>query len=292
MQGMDPEIQAFFEKMFAGNSGPAPAGPPGMEGLEGGWSHIPRDPMAFITELLTPQNVQRTTQFAGGSHYGPDRNKSIPAQNFAQAEALLNMMMKKDAHERSSEMGGLADDTMRRRVEAERTNLSPGSITMGGETMDVQGKIGGSAPMGDAERSLLEAGGYPDTRQRSGYGYGGEVDPSKQKTADVKEFEAAAEYLGQLIELQNRAETPEQRAQYDAEISNLRGFLSSRFGEGGGPGGGAPAAAPYEDPGVLGTAGNYYGEKASQFSDWIFDPNTWRKEPPPARTIPGNKPRG
>lgn len=207
---------------------------PDYGSLEGGWDHIPMDPMAFITELLTPRNVQRGTIFAGGSHYGPDRNASIPAENFAQAKALLELMGQKDAQERGSEMGGLADDVMRRRVEAERTNLSPGSITMGGVETPVEGKIGVQTPMSDAERSLLEAGGYPDTRMKTGYG-SGVVDPSKQTTADAKQFEQAREYLGQLMQERNLAQTEEEAAQLAAEIDQVKAFLNRSFGGGPAP---------------------------------------------------------
>jgi len=250
MQGMDPEIQAFFEKMFAGNSGPAPAGPPGMEGLEGGWSHIPRDPMAFITELLTPQNVQRTTQFAGGSHYGPDRNKSIPAQNFAQAEALLKMMSDKDAYTRDSEMGGMADDIMRRTLEFERSAAPQGSeekpsFVMGDKTGFIPGKLGEVYTPSDSERSLLQAGGYPDTRLRP-TGYGSTPDPSKG-------FKEAREYLGQLMEMQRSAQTEEEAAAYNQEIASVRQYLSSQFG--GGSGGAGDPNEKKNEPGPLGEMG-------------------------------------
>jgi len=160
--------------------------------LEGGWGHVASDPLAFIQELLTPRNVQGSTSFAGGSHYGPGREMSIPQENFAQVAELLKMLSARDQYQRGSEITGQADDLMRRRLEAERTNLSPGSITMGGVTEVVPGKMGVQTDLTPTEVAMTEAGGYADTRYPpKGYGSasaGGKTGPDYGDITDRAEF--------------------------------------------------------------------------------------------------------
>lgn len=159
--------------------------------LEGGWGHVASDPLAFIQELLTPRNVQGRTDFAGGSHFGPGREMSIPQQNFAQAANLLKILSERDQYQRGSEISGQADDLMRRRLEAERTNLSPGSITMGGVTEVVPGKMGVQTDLTPTEVAMTEAGGYADTRYPP-KGYGSSSSGSSTGGENFKNLEAKA----------------------------------------------------------------------------------------------------
>ena len=269
-----------------------------MEGLEGGWSHIPRDPMAFITELLTPQNVQRTTQFAGGSHYGPDRNKSIPAQNFAQAEALLKMMTDKDAYTRGSEMGGLADSMTRTRAENERMGMPQGTeenpaFVMGDQTANIGGKPRRDIPVGPAEALLTGA-------RETGTGTGGGstvVDPSKMfgevtdrlkyLTESARSDEARLDMMDPGPEYdQLRARIDATWAQVDALNAQMRGGgeTSSPIGQGDQSAG----QGSFESPGWLGTAKNWWGDFLGDVGDTTVDAfiNSTRPAPGPEMRDP------
>jgi len=297
---LPPELLAYYSNLprstgdypagFDPTAGVAPAaaaGPPGMEGLEGGWGHVASDPLAFIQELLTPRNVQGRTDFAGGSHFGPGREMSIPQENFAQAANLLKILSERDKYQSDKGRGDTADDLMRRRLEAERggPGYSPGSMSMGGETQAVgdtigedgnmiPGKISVQAPQSASEIGALIAGGYPDPRYPSGSrgGYG-VVDPSKQTTADAKTFKEAREYLGQLIEMQRSAETEEEAAALGQEIASVRQHLSSQFGSGGEGSGTGETAETGNEQGWFGRQGDRItqGYQLDKLGSWGMD---------------------
>lgn len=287
---LPPELLAYYSNLpkssgdypagFDPTAGIAPAaapGPPGMEGLEGGWSHIPTDPLAFIQELLTPRRVQGRTELSGGSYFGPSREMSIPQQNFAQAELLLKMLSERDAYTRGSEMGGLADSMTRTRAENETMRMPQGTeenpaFVMGDQTANIAGKPRRDIPVGPGEAMLTGA-------QETGTGRGSPVvDPSKmfgEVTDRLKYLEESARADETRLDMMDPGPEYDQlKARIDSTWAQVDALNAQMRGGGGPPVGQGDQSAgqgSFESPGMFGTAWDFWGEKLGDAGEATID---------------------
>jgi len=226
---------------------------PDYGSLEGGWGHIEMGPQQFIDYLLTPRHQQRTTQFAGGSHYGPDREATIPAENYAQAKAMLDLMAQKEQQERASMLTQQADEIMRRMrgpgpagtisgsFGGQEFSSVPGAKGAGVTDLTAEYGIGGarSGRMQEpspADLMTLAAAGYQIPGVKGGPQ--GQVDPTKkygEETERAKELREGITYLdGQIASLDPK---DPRLAQLQRERDQLAALYLQTVGVSGGPGG-------------------------------------------------------
>jgi hypothetical protein len=141
-------------------------------------------PWELFDYLLTPRQHQQTTQFAGGSHYGPSREATISPDSIRQASALLDLMATKAREDQGAtarqidiNRADAADEAMGRMRGSGRGEMfTTGEGGFSGDTPTRFGAAGSVTPgyrgnafsgrdpqASQADLMTMAAGGYPAT---------------------------------------------------------------------------------------------------------------------------------